>query len=633
MTQRSRWVAGWVIAWWIARAGSGAAAAVDPGARLLAEGLAEYQLQHYDRALERFSRLAGLAAAADASAGQLMLGRTLFHLSRFDEARAAGLTLGERFPTSRYLPDGLLLAGDSAVRAGQHVTAGALYARLLGANGATLNQARAAERLAALVSNGSLDDEAQQRLREGLGVGRWRDALQFGQARWLGRLGRAADAEAAMRRYRQAHARGAFVAWAGGGPPVPATPRVGLLLPLTGAGRQTGEDLRAGAELANEEAGRPFDLVVADVGFDYGELPVVESGASSTLRVVSQTRHLIEEDQVDALVGPPFSADCAAAAALAQMAEVPFLAPLAQQSGLDSVGGSTYQLAVPPETQASRLAGHATAVLGLRRMAILAPLTDYGWRFAREFVQATRAGEGQIVYQDWYVAGETRDFSRFFDEIRRVGLQLTPASPASGAEDTTALDGEAASIAGGPGTADGSIGDGAVAEAVTGIDGVAIVVESFDDARLVVPQIRYHQLQTQLLGNDTWYQPEALRLLPPEERAGFAGLVLVSGTDDARPSARAFAEGFRRRYGRPPGYAAWGYDAVRLLASGWQAKGGSPANLAAGLAASGGFEGAAARVVFADGRRANSALELLYVDQSGGYRDLGNAAAVPVPRR
>jgi ABC-type branched-subunit amino acid transport system substrate-binding protein len=633
MTGRVWWAAGCIVVWCVAGVGPGAAATVDPGARLLAEGLAEYQLQHYDRALERFSRLTGLPAAADASAGQLLLGRTLFHLSRFDEARAAGLAVAQRFPTSRYVSDGLLLAGDSAVRSGQYATAGTLYARLLGASGATVNQARAAERLAALVSNGSLDGDAQHRLREDLGPARWRDALQFGQARWLGRLGRAADAETAMRRYRQAHPRGAFAAWAGDGASASALTRVGVLLPLTGAGRQTGEDLRAGAEWANEEAGRPFELVVADVGFDYGDLPVVESGASSILRVVSQTRHLIEDDQVDALIGPPFSADCAAAAALAQMAEVPFLAPLAQQSGLDSVGGSTYQLAVPPETQAGLLAGHATAVLGLRRLAILAPLTDYGWRFARELVQATQAGQGQIVYQDWYVAGETRDFSRFFAEIRRVGLQLAPDLPAASSTDTTAGGGETASMAGEPSAAATALGDGATAEVVTGVDGVAIVVESFDDARLVMPQIRYHQLQTQVLGNDTWYQPEALRLLPPEERAGFAGLLLVSGTDDARPPTRSFAEGFRRRYGRPPGYAAWGYDAVRLLASSMPARAGGPAGLAAGLAANRGFEGAAARVAFANGRRVNSALELLYVDESGAYRALGGAAAVPVPRR
>ena len=51
-------------------------------------------------------------------------------------------------------------------------------------------------------------------------------------------------------------------------------PRLGLLLPLTGPDRRIGEELRDGVQLANREAGSPFELVIEDTGIDYGHLPI-----------------------------------------------------------------------------------------------------------------------------------------------------------------------------------------------------------------------------------------------------------------------------------------------------------------------------------------------------------------------
>jgi ABC-type branched-subunit amino acid transport system substrate-binding protein len=253
---------------------------------------------------------------------------------------------------------------------------------------------------------------------------------------------------------------------------------------------------------------------------------------------------------------------------------------------------------------------------------VVAPLTDYGWRFSREFVRKADEQGSQVLHQDWYVPGETRDFTRVFAEVRRAAEAVEPAVGFPSEPDTTSGEPAAgAEPAAGTGSEVPTMGFSE--PEVTGIEGIAIVVESFEDARLIVPQLHYHRIRTQILGNDTWYQPEAIRLMPAAERAYFEGVVLVSGYLESHPTTRAFADAFRRRYGRVPGYAAYGYDAIRLLAAAWQDSGGDPAELGARLAAVTGYDGASGLISFAPDHRANTELHLLRVDARGDLRPIG----------
>jgi ABC-type branched-subunit amino acid transport system substrate-binding protein len=111
------------------------------------------------------------------------------------------------------------------------------------------------------------------------------------------------------------------------------------------------------------------------------------------------------------------------------------------------------------------------------------------------------------------------------------------------------------------------------------------------------------------------------------ERAYLEGVILVSGYLQNHPATRAFAEAFRRKYGRNAGYAAYGYDAIRLLAAAWQDSGGDPASLGTWLAAVRGYDGASGLITFAPGRRANTGLHLLRVDARGDLRPIGDGGA------
>ena len=571
--------------------------------------LEAYQQGRFDEAINHLRQLAEFPLNQRSSAGQFLLGRALYRLGRFAEAIDAALLLQRRFPISRYLPNARLLIGDSFFNSKHYSEAASQYGRLLATQAPLGIQAQAAERLAAMEWNGQVKEQELMRLRQAVGVGRLREALFFGRSRWYQRLGWEEEAAEARQTYRDSVANGIFapVAAVWGSvqhvqrPDVGSgSPRLGLLLPLTGPDRRIGEDLRDGVQLANREAGSPFELVIEDTGIDYGNLPIAterggdvsESPASGLLRVAYGAQRLLDQGVV-AIVGPLRSRSSVVAATVAARAGVPLLVPLAQQSGLDSLGHSVFQLSTVSKTEARLLGEYATLVLGLEHLAIISPLSDYGWDFAHEFTRIAERNGGQIAHSDWYVPKKTTDFRYVFEEIRAAGFALRPPPP-----DTLEVVEEELE-------ADMFIDT---------IDGVVVVVESFADAKAIAPQVHFHRLQTQVLGNDAWWDPEAIRQMGPGERKNFDGVIFVSSRQTESAAERSFVSTFRKQFRRDPYYAAAGYDATHLLIDGWKQGHRDPAALVEWLATVRFYEGASGAISLSPDVRSNSALTLLKIE-------------------
>lgn len=584
---------------------------------IFGNGLEAYRQERFDAALNHLRQLAEFPLNQRSSAGQLLLGKSLYRLGRFAEAIDAALVLQHRFPMSRYLPDARLLVGDSFFNRQHYPEAASQYGRLLATQAPLIVQAQAAERLAAMRWNGQIKEQDLTRLRQAVGAERLREALFFGRVRWFQRLGWQEEAARAMQAYRDSVASGIFASVAavrGSGQPAPrqrvGPPRLGLLLPLTGPYRRIGEELREGVQLANREAGSRFELIVADTGVDYGNLPigtdrggdVRESSASGLLRVANSAQQLLDRGVV-AIVGPLFSSSSVVAAAIAERAGVPLLVPLAQQSGLDALGRSVFQLSTVPKTQARLLAEYATLVLGLEHLVLIAPLSDYGWDFTHEFTRIAERNGGQIAHGDWYVPNETKDFRRVFEEIRSAGFALRPPPLPSDTlevvEETLAAD-----------------------MFIDTIDGVVVVAESFADAKTIAPQVHFHRLQTQVLGNDAWWDPEAIRQMAPGERKNFDGVIFVSVRQAESRAERSFVNAFRKQFRRDPHYAAVGYDATHLLIDGWEQGHRDPAALVEWLGTVRFYEGASGVISLSPEVRSNSALTLLKIERDK-VRSLG----------
>ena len=631
--------------------------------KVFAHGLEDYEAGRYDEALARLQRLLEFPPNQRSSAGQLLLGKTLFRLHRFGEALNAARGLQQKFAHSRYLPDARLLAGDSFFKLKRYYEAATQYGRLLATSAPLDIQAQAAERLAAIAKNGYVNAQGLESLRLAVGAGRLREALLFGQARWYRRLGWVEEAGQARQTYRDSVKGGIFARMASAddemaffspaeipiempiaGPESVVSersdlPRLGLLLPLTGPYRQVGEELYAGVQLANEEAGEPFELIVADTGFDYGDLPISddlggdmsENPGSGLLRVVHGTRQLLD-DGVVAIIGPVFSSSSVAAAVVAENAGVPLLVPLSQQSGLDSLGRHIFQLSTIPETQGRILGEYATLVLGFEHLVVIAPLSDYGWSFEREFTRVAEFNGGKVVHADWYIPNQTKDFRRVFEEIRQVGFGLMPppedsTAVADSLEWTPLADEEPSfltELLRGLEEEPDPVEEAEEEEAppdsseifIDAIDGIVVVVESFDDAKTIAPQVFFHRLQTQILGNDIWYDPEAIRQMRPGDRKDLEGAIFVSARQEESATARSFVNTFRKRFARDPSYAAPGYDAARLIAEGWNLGHSDSGALSDWLAGVSYYEGASGIISFSTGDSAYSELTLLKIDRA-----------------
>ena len=628
--------------------------------KLFKKGLEAYQKERYQKAQDSFQKLLEFPLNQRSSAGQLMLSRTFFRLEDYALALNAAKTLPRKFPDSRYVADARLVAGDSYYMLRRYYEAATQYGRILATPASLALQASAAERLAGIVKNGFISTKALESIRLSIGAERLREALLFGEARWYQRLGWREQSRIAMQVYLDKIPEGIFAPLVEGhlgrderldlaaepvveklDKPVEelpiravSRPRIGLLLPLSGPYRKYGEDLLAGVQLANQEVGEQFELVVEDKGVEYEDLPIVESEGSELLRTVHATRRLIEEEVV-AIIGPVFSSASVAAGVVAEAAGVPLIVPLAYQSGLDSLGQHIFQLNIIPEVQGRALGEYATLVLGLRNLVVLAPLSDYGWNLEREFVEVAHANGGNIVYVDWYVPAETKDFKNFFEAVRQVGFSLMPPPPPP--PDTLALAGfdslawveedslwmldeEMLPVSSEVEEEEAPPDSSEIF--IDTIDGVLIVVESFEDASTIAPQLRFHRVETQILGNDLWYEPEAIRQLPPGEREYVRGTIFVSGYHESAPATRKFTDVFRSRVGRDPGYAAYGYDAARIVMEGWLQGNQSRSALRRWIADLQGFEGASGIISFLPGRRTNGETMLLKIDARGRVKPL-----------
>ena len=184
--------------------------------------------------------------------------------------------------------------------------------------------------------------------------------------------------------------------------------------------------------------------------------------------------------------------------------------------------------------------------MGQKNLVVIAPLSDYGWNFEREFKRVAEANGGHVVHSDWYVPNETKDFRRVFEEIRRIGFELMPAP-----EDTLvvadSLEWSGVDSTDTPPSFLSELLEGLEEEEaeevveeeelappdsseifIDTIDGIVVLVENFSDAKTIAPQIHFYRLQTQVMGNDIWYDPEGLRQMRPGERKYVDDTILVS---------------------------------------------------------------------------------------------------------
>ena len=296
-------------------------------------------------------------------------------------------------------------------------------------------------------------------------------------------------------------------------PATPTTPTAPVNIGFLVSGDRTYPN---GGMIAVDEANASGGLLGRSV-----EL-IVRSGLEEAAPAVAAAEALILDDEVVALIGPNRSAHAIEIGAVAQRHGVPMITTAATNPSVTAAGDLVFMAAFTDQFQGGVVAEFAFETLGAMTAAVLTQRGEvYSEGIGEFFVNHFRRLGGTVVADQSYEPGTT-DFA----------AQLTAV--AAGAPAVLFMPGPVAEIV------------------------------------LLTAQARALPLHdaagepTVFLGADAWDNPALLENEQASVEGSFFSAQFSPDTDE--PTARAFVEAYRAKYGIPPtGGDAVSYDAVRLF--------------------------------------------------------------------
>lgn len=213
----------------------------------------------------------------------------------------------------------------------------------------------------------------------------------------------------------------------GGDETVSETLKVGYISPVTGNFAVAGQEMVDGWNLYWDIYGNEVNGVTVET--------IVEDDAGNPEISLTKAAKLVEQDEVDVLVGPLLANTALAVAEYAESVGVPNLHPVAASDDLTqrnandltvrtgSMGGS--QANYPGGEWAATEGGFDTAVTLCADYA-------FGWESCAGFVQGFQDNGGEVVEQLWF-PNSTTDFSTYVSQIQAAGADMVFVATAGGA--------------------------------------------------------------------------------------------------------------------------------------------------------------------------------------------------------
>ncbi|HWR85165.1 MAG TPA: ABC transporter substrate-binding protein [Rhodoglobus sp.] len=205
------------------------------------------------------------------------------------------------------------------------------------------------------------------------------------------------------------------------------TLKVGFISPTTGNFAVAGQEMVDGWNLYWETNGTEVNGVTIET--------IVEDDAGNPETSLTKARKLVEQDQVDVIVGPLIANTALAVAEYAASVGIPNLHPVAASDDLTqrnandltvrtgSMGGS--QANFPGGQWAATDGGYDTAVTLCADYA-------FGWESCAGFKQGFESEGGEVIQQIWF-PNSTTDFSTYVSQIQAAGADLVYVATAGGA--------------------------------------------------------------------------------------------------------------------------------------------------------------------------------------------------------
>ena len=249
---------------------------------------------------------------------------------------------------------------------------------------------------------------------------------------------------------------------------------------------------------------------------------IVREGIEEATAAVEAAEAMIGSDGVVALIGPNRSSHAIEVGAVAQRLGVPMITTAATNPGVTAAGDLVFMAAFTDQFQGRVMAEFAAGTLAVTAAAVLTERGNvYSEGIGEFFIDHFRGSGGAIVADESYERGAT-DFA---EQLARIA-DATPGAvfvPVR-AEDVVLLTAQARAL---------PVRDAAGEPAL-------------------------------FLGADAWDNPALLDNGGASVDGSFFSSHFSADTDE--PTARAFVDTYRARYGMPPtGGDAVSYDAVRLF--------------------------------------------------------------------
>jgi ABC-type branched-subunit amino acid transport system substrate-binding protein len=317
---------------------------------------------------------------------------------------------------------------------------------------------------------------------------------------------------------------------------------IGVLVPLSGYNAEIGRQVAQGIELAIREYNNTGAVPVKQILYD------TRGNSVETIRL---TRKLIDDHEVDVIVGPVLSQTAVVSAAILAEKNVVMLSPTATDRGIAQLGDKLFQMNVTLDILGRSVAEYAMKNMKITEFACLIPWSEYGEVLSKCFKEYVETHGGEIVAEEYFDEG-ANDFRPQFISLRqklarrywekRDGLLEMDSKhySRSAKHDSVFL-----------------------ADSVIAVGGLFIPAET-DDVVMLAPQVYFHRIQTQMLGSTGWHTPETI--LDGKKYVNDA-IISTNFTND--PTSREWKE-FRSSYHKrfqtePDRPAALGYDAAELI--------------------------------------------------------------------
>jgi len=297
----------------------------------------------------------------------------------------------------------------------------------------------------------------------------------------------------------------------GGGEEEASVVKLGLITPLSGPVATFGQSTKEAVEMAVQQINEAGGINGMQV-----EL-VIEDDQGKPDDAANAVQKLINEDQVDAIIGCLTSSCTLAAGPIAQSAGVPMISSSSTADKVSEIGEFMARVCYKDSDQGNGVAAFAYTSLNAKKAAILYDVAnDYSKGLAEEFKKGFTERGGEIVSFESYATGDT-DFNGQLTKIK----SNTPD--------------------------------------------VIFLPDYYNTVGLIAKQARQLGLDQVMLGGDGWDSPELFSIGGDAvDNCYFSNHY---SPDIPTEETRAFIEAYKLLYEdkTPDALAALGYDAANIM--------------------------------------------------------------------